>query len=68
MTWLFLNILISYTNTQSKHHEDSSVLKTKLGSRAYFFMNLSNHLSMVFRGTTRIPSDCALSFCKRVIL
>ena len=31
-------------------------------------MNLSNHLSMVFRGTTRIPSDCALSFCKRVIL
>ena len=40
----------------------SSVLNTKLGSIEYFFMNLSNHLSIVLRGTTSMPSAVAFSF------
>lgn len=43
-------------------HDHSSVLKTKFGSIAYFLRNLSNHLSIVFSGTTSMLSLAAFSF------
>ena len=45
----------------------SSVLNTKLGSIEYFFMNLSNHLSIVLRGTTSMPSAVAFSFFNKFL-
>ena len=59
-------ILIDILKTLILYYVHSSVLKTKFGSCEYFFMNLSNHLSIVFRGTTSKPSDVEFSFFRKI--